>query len=117
MIQNHHSSFEDNIVENLDDYTKQLDPHTVASLQRARNNVLAVYRQSTTQTTWSSWPGVAGLIAVAVLLAVSLHRQEASSVTTPFLDDLDLLATEDPEFYQQLEVLQWMDANDVETDT
>ena len=115
MSQNSKDSFEDKIVHGLDNYSNQLVVDTLIRLRHARNKALA--DSSHANYTWGVWPGVAGFVAIVLLLTVSLHWQSSSPVVTPLLDDLDLLMTEDLEFYQQLEFLQWMDANGVEIDS
>ncbi len=107
-------SIESQIASSLDDYADQLTPDTLTRLRDAR--VAALSSLGKKNNNMIAWPGAAGLVAIAVLLAVSLHSQNSSPVVTPLLDDLDLLVTEDVEFYQQLEILQWMDTNEADLD-
>ena len=107
--------FEKQLIKTLNDHANQLDADITTRLRCARSAAINSSRQGTNKS-WSSWPGIAGLVAVALLLSVSLHNQPASSVETPLLDDLDLLVTEDLEFYRQLEVLEWMDSDTMESD-
>lgn len=111
-----HEQLESEIIESLDAFSNQLDPVTTAGLQNARNNALLSTNRSP-YSVWLNWAGATSLAVVVLLMVVSVFNINQHPVSSPLLDDLDLLVSEDLEFYQDLEVIQWMVANDIELDS
>ncbi len=98
------------LIDNMDGQTQQ-------QLHEARNQALNQATQSPGRGWFWSLAGTAAVGVLVVLLINStsnnpeLNSQPAAAV---IWEDLDLLANDsDPEFYQDLEFLDWLDQNDV----
>lgn len=92
-----------------------IDGPTQHQLHEIRHQAI---NRSTRQRTWL-WPlaSTAALMVFAVLLIkLSDHTGDSNTQheTAVVWEDLELLANDnDPEFYQDLEFLDWLDQNDV----
>ncbi len=107
------NQLQQNIKKAMDEMTDAIDVSTQIKLNEARH---AAVNQNKNKrlTPMLSWLGM----ALAVILLVTLVWQQSfingtsSLDEVPWLEDLDLLATEaDPEFYQDLEFLAWLEEN------
>ncbi|MCH9696553.1 MAG: hypothetical protein K0U68_00450 [Gammaproteobacteria bacterium] len=111
-----HEQLESEIINSLDAFSNQLGTETTVGLQKARTKAL----QSETPSmypVWLNWKGATGFAGVVLLITVSMFNVNQQPVSSPLLDDLDLLVSEDLEFYQDLEVIQWIVTNDIEFDS
>lgn len=102
-----------NIKKSMDEVVDAIDVSTQVKLNAARH---AALHQSNNKR-WLPKLSMAG-VAVAVILTVTLVWFQApidgasDQTETLWLEDLDLLATEaEPEFYQDLEFLAWLEEN------
>ncbi len=108
-----------NIKNSMDNITESIDVSTQVKLNEARHAAL----NQTNKKRLAPMLSLLGM-ACAVILVVSLLWNQApiENIATQgeisWLEDLDLLATEeDPEFYQDLEFLSWLEENQlIETD-
>lgn len=111
-----HQQLESEIIDSLNAFSHQLDTETTAGLRNARNNALLSANRSL-YPMWLNWAGATSFAVVVLLVVVSVFNINQPPVSSPLLDDLDLLISEDLEFYQEMEVIQWMVANDIEFDS
>lgn len=91
---------------------QDIDPVSAAKLAAARRRALAPPRRS------PAWLALPGALAAATALWLLLPAQPAVNPPPPAaLEDTLELATEDlgPEFYDNLELIQWLDQTAGET--
>ena len=114
----------------LDQETDQLDFNVSSKLAAARHRAMDQNNAATTSsiTDWLNWPALAGgtaMLLVALVVGNQFYSpttdtipdaitiaENTSAPTSALIEDLPLLsATDDIEFYQSIEFLEWMESN------
>lgn len=87
-----------------------LDTQTRTKLAQARAAALNSVAPSSSRRTWRVWAPVAGVAAAAIAaVAVLLDTETQQPQDGSALEDLDLLAQDDPDMLQDVEFYAWLD--------
>ena len=110
---NENKAFLDNINDRLNKRVDELDDATLSALQNIRKTAIAQAENKTTDTwNWLQPIPVMALASIVLVVSVTLQMTMTSSVLpSPALADIPMLtASDDIEFYNDLEFYQWLDA-------
>jgi len=96
----------------LDDMTNNIDVASQVKLNEARHAALNQTHNKSLIKRFSLLGSVIAVILVVTSLWYQSPIKETAPSDFPWLEDLEILATEaDPEFYQDLEFLAWLEEN------
>ena len=110
---NENQAFLDNINHRLNQSVDEIDDATLSALQKIRKATVAEAENKTTNTwSWLQPIPVMAIASIVLVVSVTLQMTMTSSVLpSPALADIPLLtASDDIEFYNDLEFYQWLDA-------
>ena len=110
---NENQTFLDNINDKLDQGVNEIDDATVGALHNIRKAAIAQAENKTINTwNWLQPIPVMAMASIVLVVSVTLQMTMTSSVLpAPALADIPLLtASDDIEFYNDLEFYQWLDA-------
>jgi len=102
------------IKQSMDSLTQAIDTNTQVKLNEARH--AAIKKSKHNYTVPWSWLLGAGTAVVMFLAVFLMQTQDAIPTHKEFVifEDLDILTNEaDTDFYQDLEFLTWLDANNI----
>ncbi len=105
-----------NIKSTLDDITNNIDVASQVKLNAARHAAITQSAKNKSMGRLFLFSGSAAAIFMAVILLwnQSSIKENHPQAEIPLLEDLDLLSTEaDPEFYQDLEFLSWLEESQI----
>ncbi len=96
----------------MDAIEDDIDVTTQVKLNEARHAALNQKRRIHLRRLLVPVTGVAAVMLLALLLVQNNTTLESSSQEATLFEDLELLANEaDPDFYEDLEFLTWLDEN------
>ena len=108
---NHESAFLDKVRRTLDDSADNLDARTLSQLTQARHRALEEAKSKPSLHRRPFWFSLAGLVTAAavVVLVIFLARDPSGSEYYSAIEDVEILvASEDPEFFADMEFYAWL---------